>query len=142
MAHERSTNALGSIKLSYERPLSDEHLQGLENMISQAGLQIHESRRYITEQTDRTDHVVEVIANYEDMTFEQWSGLVDRVRENYFLPKELGNYGYAMRKLMQTWECKETRPLGRLFLEAVFLNHVYQFLDGLEKTIITGFSRP
>ena len=100
MAQERSINALGSIKLSYERPLSDEHLQGLEDIIRQADLQIYESRRYITEQTDRTDHVVEVIANYEDMTLEQWSDLVDRVRENYFLPKELGNYGYVVRKLI------------------------------------------
>lgn len=97
MANE-ATNVLGSIKLWYEQPLSAEHLQGLEDMIRQAGLQIYESRRYITEQTDRTEHVVEIIANYEDMTFEQWNDLIERVREDYFLPKGTGSYGYGMRK--------------------------------------------
>jgi hypothetical protein len=100
MADDRTTSKLGSIQLSYERPLPDEHLKGLEDMIRQAGLEIHDSRRYITQRPNRTDHVVEIIANYEDLTFEEWGDLTDLVREKYFLPKELGNYGHLMRKLI------------------------------------------
>ena len=100
MPQERPTNNLGFIKLSFDQPLAAEHLQDLEDMIRQAGLQIHESRRYIEEHADIIKHVVEVIANYEDMSLEQWSELTSRVREKYFLSKELGNIGYHMRKLM------------------------------------------
>jgi len=100
MADDRTTSKLGSIQLSYEQPLPDEHLKGLEDMIRQAGLEIHESRRYVKERPNRTDQMVEIIANYEDMTLEEWSDLLDRIRENYCLPKALGHYGYNMRKLM------------------------------------------
>ena len=57
-----------------------EHLQDLEDMIRQAGLQIHDCRRYTVEQTCGTDHVVDVIANYEDLTLEQWGDLIEQIR--------------------------------------------------------------
>jgi hypothetical protein len=99
MANEHQEDALGSIQLSYEDPLLDEHLEDLENMIKQTGLQIHECRRYITEQPDSsTDHVVEIFANYESLSLDQWSGLVNLVKQTYFDPGFLGCVGYKFRK--------------------------------------------
>jgi hypothetical protein len=99
MALECQTEGLGSIQLSYEDPLLDEHLEDLEGMIRQAGLQIHECRRYMTEQPDSgTDHVVEIFANYESLSLDQWSDLVNLVEQTYFDPSFLGCVGYKLRK--------------------------------------------
>jgi hypothetical protein len=77
MARGIATNALGSVKLSYEQLLSDEHLQGVQDVIRQAGLLTHDCRRFVTRPVERIDHVVEVLANYEDLTLDQWSNLTD-----------------------------------------------------------------
>jgi hypothetical protein len=100
MSQELAPNALGSIKLSYEQPLSDEHLQGVQDLIRQAGLQIQDSRRYTVQLRDRVNHVVEIIANYEDMTLEQWSDLTDSIVQTYCWPAALRYKGYDMRKRM------------------------------------------
>ena len=98
MAHEYHTDSLGSIQLSYENPLLDEHLEDLEDMIRQAGLQIHECCRYTTEQAGGTDHVVEIFANFEDLSLVQWTSLVNLVKQSYFDPPFLGSAGYKFRK--------------------------------------------
>jgi hypothetical protein len=98
MAQHSSTKALGSIKLSYEEPLSAEYLQEIEDMVTQAGLQIQDSRRYITQLPDSTSHVVEIIASYDDLTLDQWSDLTGVIAETYCWPIALGNKGYDMRK--------------------------------------------
>lgn len=98
MAHEYYTDSLGSIQLSYENPLLEEHLQDLKDMIRQASLQIHECRRYTTEQAGGTDHVVKILANFEDLSLDQWSSLVNLVKHNYFDPPFLGSAGYRFRK--------------------------------------------
>jgi hypothetical protein len=98
MANEHIKSALGSIKLSYEHPLSAEHLQGIEDLIRQAGLQIQASHRYTAQLSERVDHAVEIIANYEDMTLEQWSDLTDSIVQTYCWPPALRYKGYDMRK--------------------------------------------
>lgn len=65
------TNSLGLIKFSYEQPLCDDKIAELEDTIKQAGLEIHETRRYTEQQPRAIVHVVAVIANYDDMTFEE-----------------------------------------------------------------------
>ena len=98
MAQEFPTIGLGSIKLSYEYPLPAEYLQEIEDMITQAGVQIQDSRRYVTQLPDSTRHVVEIIANYDILTLDQWSDLTGPIAENYCWPIALGNNGYDMRK--------------------------------------------
>lgn len=98
MAHELAPIAMGSIKLSYEQPLSDEHLQAVQDFIRHDALQIQDSRRYSVRLPDRIDHVVEIIANYEDMTLEQWSDLTDSVVQTYCWPHALRYRGYDMQK--------------------------------------------
>lgn len=98
MAQENPASSLGSMQLFYERPLSSEHIRDLEDMVRQSGLQIHDCRRYTMQQADRTDHVVEIIANYDNLTADQWSDLVGLVKETYHDPLSLSGVAYNMRK--------------------------------------------
>ena len=93
--------APGSIKLSYApQPLPDELVQELEKTITEAGLEIQERRCYTEDQHGRIDHVVEIIAVYDGLTADQWSGLVDLVVRMYCEPMALGNTVWAARKVM------------------------------------------
>jgi len=67
-------------------------------MIRQAGLQIHESCRYTTEQAGGTDHVVEIFANLKDLSLDQWSSLINLAKQSYFDLPFLGSAGYRFRK--------------------------------------------
>ena len=107
MAHDLAPNALGSIKLSYEQPLSDEHLQAIEDMIRHAGLQVHDSRRFTAQQPDRTDHVVEIIANYDDMTMDDWSDLTEAITKTYCWPTAMGKWSHNMRKRISASELEK-----------------------------------
>ena len=95
-----TTPARGSIKLSYARPLPDEQVQALEEAIRQAGLDIQECRRYTDEQPDRIDHVVEIIAVYDQLTSDEWSDLLGLVVQTFCEPPSLGNNVWAARKTM------------------------------------------
>lgn len=102
MASQRAeiTDAPGSIKLSYARPLPDEQVQDLETTIRQAGVQIHERRRYAEEQPGRIDQVVEIIATYTQLTSHEWSNLVGLVVKTYYDPPALGCVLYSARKMI------------------------------------------
>jgi len=106
MARDLITNTLGSIKLSYEQPLSDEHLQGVEQTIRQAGLTIHICRRYIAQPAARIDYVVEIIANYDDLPSDQWSELIDSITKTYCWPIGMGTRGCDMRQRISASEVK------------------------------------
>jgi hypothetical protein len=97
MTRDLVTTTLGSIKLSYEQPLSDEHLQGVEDMIRQAGLTIYDCRRYTAQPAERIDYVVEIIANYDDLPSDQWSELIDSITKTYCWPVDMGTRGCDMR---------------------------------------------
>jgi hypothetical protein len=95
-----TTPATGSIKLSYAQHLPDEQVQELEATIRQAGLDIQERRRYKEDQPGRIDHVVEIIAIYDRLTWDEWSNLVDLVVQTYCYPPSLGNNVWSARKTM------------------------------------------
>jgi hypothetical protein len=94
------TPTLGSIKLSYARPLPDEQVQKLEETIRQAGLDTQECRRYKEEQPGRIDHVVEIIAVNDRLTQDEWSDLLSLVVQTYCEPASLGNNVWSARKMM------------------------------------------
>lgn len=100
MVDSRSTTPtlLGSIKLSYSQPLSDDKVAELEQNIVQAGLKNHQVRRYTCEVFGRLDHVVEIVARYDDLSSEEWSDLCEKVVETYYYPPELGSVLYQMWK--------------------------------------------
>jgi hypothetical protein len=104
MARDLTTNTLGSIKLSYEQPLSDEHLQGVEAIIIQAGLTIYDCRRYTAQPAARIDYVVEIIANYDDLSSDQWSELIDSITKTYCWPIGMGTRGCDMRQRISASE--------------------------------------
>jgi hypothetical protein len=95
-----TTPAPGSIKLSYAQRLPEEQVQELEEIIRQAGLDIQERRRYEEEQPGRIDHVVEIIAIFDQLTSDEWSNLVDLVVQTYCRPPSLGNNVWSARKTM------------------------------------------
>ena len=97
MARDLTLNALGFIRLSYEQPLSDEHLQGVEDMIRQTGLEILNCRRYTEQPGDPIDHVVEIIANYDDIPLDRWNDLLESITMTYCWPFETLR-GYHMRQ--------------------------------------------
>lgn len=90
----------GSIKLSYAQPPPDEQMQELEKSIRQAGLDVQERRRYEEDQPGRIDYVVEIIAIYDRLTSDEWSGLLDLVVQKYCDPPSLGNTVWSARKTM------------------------------------------
>lgn len=98
MARDLDPNALGFIRLSYEQPLPDEHLRGVEDMIRQTGLEILNCRRYTEQPDNQIDHVVEIIANYNDIPLEIWSDLLESITKTYCWPYEMGTRGYHMRQ--------------------------------------------
>lgn len=93
-----TSSPLGSIKLSFSQRLSDKKLAELEKTIKQAGLDDHETRRYICENSGRLDHVVEVIARYENLSSEEWRDLCDKVLETHYHPVDSGCVIYQMWK--------------------------------------------
>lgn len=91
-----TTTSLGLIKFSHEQPLCDDKVAELEDTIKQAGLEIHETRCYTEQQPPAIVHVVAVIANYDDMSFEEWSVLTEKLFDSYGWYSGLGLIGYKM----------------------------------------------
>jgi hypothetical protein len=104
MVRDLVTTTLGSIKLSYEQPLSDEYVQGVEDMIRQAGLTIYDCRRNTAQPAERIDYVVEIIANYDDLPSDQWSELIDSIKKTYCWPVGMGIRGCDMRQRISASE--------------------------------------
>jgi hypothetical protein len=90
----------GSIKLSYTKVLPDEQVQDIETIIRQAGVEIHECRRYAENQSDRIDQVVEIIAAYDQLTSDEWSSLVGSVVQAYYDPPALSGTVWSARKMI------------------------------------------
>lgn len=115
MADELAPNRLGSIRLSYEQPLPDEHLKGIEDMIRQAGLQIQNFRRFTAQRLDRTDHMVEIIANYDDMASDDWSDLIESIVQTYCWSAVVCGNSYNMRKRISASDLREVCRQGNIY---------------------------
>lgn len=88
-----STNP-GRIQLGSLTPIPPEVLADMVSRVEQAGLEVVRTRTFIQQQPDSMEYIVEVVAQYDALTADEYGSLFGSILDDYWAggAKEISSY--------------------------------------------------